>query len=1238
MKKKTSLLMLCTIILSIIMVNSVVAIDTSKIIEHFSFDTDATGDKQGITTATNDATYVSNASCLLNGCYQFISDDAIAYTDSTFMSQLDGNTTGAITLWFYSFAKDNSNSDFLVSMWDGDRNDLQEIFYSWYSNEEMTFRQYTGGVKKEQHTNPANVLTWNFIVMQNTGSDFACYINGGATDYCDGGGSFPFPNTMWWDDIGGINEVQFGNGQGSAEYLIGYMDEITYWNDALNSSERTELYNSGSGISISFLASLTGDFISPTPANNSVNNTDVDLQMNCSDATATVDIFFENVNPPTTKVVDNSSTWSYNVTGVSEDTYYYIGRCYKDGTYSENTTVRTWTYDTTSPTITNNSPRGFSGNNLLLNYTLSDNNQLFAYEINVTQINNSWGLYNETNKSLTQATYTVDKTIDATTWTKNVEYNITLKVSDSHTDDYIKPYDIKYKVNELEFLTEEGNNISILVKDDNATMTATKLEDRYIFDLDFIDNKEDKKRTFAVRSNNGKKIEYIDNSNYKAHFVIIGENLKGNWIDFMGTDETPTIIKINDYEYEISFPKLKDKITFQSIGGLNTNSQSETFCYGNCNITFKSQVPADIDILNVLQSYLNITYNVSNFYDYETTKIYHKVNDSNGQVNYVNGSLINGWKNDYLQISKQENFNWILGENEVYPYLSLLDLNYLENNPHLEQTLGNNNYLKTRIVGMNPNKDTSFFEIMLNSTGSLATNIFYCNSSYSTGNPNINNNCVLFGNIPANTPYNHEHSNYSSHNVLSLGIINQSIGNVGITNTSYFIIEGEGGLNTPTIYYLNNDSGLGNTELSTDNGVSYSQFSGTVDLHIHQYDGTETFSYYVCANETFNGEEKCTTTREDLLGFANLPPSSPIIINPINNTYSNTSNINISYLPAVSPNSYPIETYNISLLDTNETFISHIVDNGGNLSYDWNISSIAIGNYRIRVDAYDNLSQNSSAFSQAFTISGCVEDWTDVNNTCRINDTYFREYVDANSCETYGSLPVDNGTYQSCNYCSEDLEMINDTCDGEFQNTYYVDNNQATCCDVTGLLSDCSILYSPYNETIQTNCSVLVNDFNCSYDSQPILKTKMNVVCEMPDNKTYSCVNNIKWYDPANANFNLLATYPEYKQTSLSILALASEQDTRESFIPENRLVNTFYKKKNLRTDTKFITEVLCTSNDGTSIKSQYFITPTYDKPDWFLNRTIWAGNNAQFLILAFIIISILLGLTALAIKKIKGK
>lgn len=250
--------------------------------------------------------------------------------------------------------------------------------------------------------------------------------------------------------------------------------------------------------------------------------------------------------------------------------------------------------------------------------------------------------------------------------------------------------------------------------------------------------------------------------------------------------------------------------------------------------------------------------------------------------------------------------------------------------------------------------------------------------------------------------------------------------------------------------------------------------------------------------------------------------------------------------------------------------------------------------------------------------------------TCQINNTYQVEHVSSN--ETCS--PSYNST-ENCNYCSANIITNATVCSSTgTRSITYIDTNYSTCCLITGLSSDCIIntpTYAPINQT----CDYLINNFSCSFDSTPIINKKMNIACELPTNDEYDCIVNV--YQETNITSTLLATNPEYKKSSGSLLSLSQESEERTSFKTNGKLLNAYYTNKEIRPDDNFKIETIC-YNNNTKLINQKIVRPTYDTPDWTINRLVWFKNNTAFAIMTGIAIILIILAIAWVINKLRGR
>ena len=224
----------------------------------------------------------------------------------------------------------------------------------------------------------------------------------------------------------------------------------------------------------------------------------------------------------------------------------------------------------------------------------------------------------------------------------------------------------------------------------------------------------------------------------------------------------------------------------------------------------------------------------------------------------------------------------------------------------------------------------------------------------------------------------------------------------------------------------------------------------------------------------------------------------------------------------------------------------------------------------------------------------------------------------------------------SCNYCSEDLLQTLGECQvNDSQIVQYSDLNYFSCCAVTNLSSDCSILVFPFNETTYQNCTFFSNDLSCDFPSNVEFDERMNVQCVIPltfVNESFSCVSKVLEDD------RLLQVNPEFETYGTSLLSWKS-QESKEFFTPDNRLLNVYFTNKNLVADKNFVFEVTCTS-DQRQLNSSAFMNPFYRDATFVVARGVWLKDNAWFIIVGIffaLIITFWIGLMVRNILRAKG-
>ncbi|MBI2581050.1 hypothetical protein HYV85_04585 [Candidatus Woesearchaeota archaeon] len=150
----------------------------------------------------------------------------------------------------------------------------------------------------------------------------------------------------------------------------------------------------------------------------------------------------------------------------------------------------------------------------------------------------------------------------------------------------------------------------------------------------------------------------------------------------------------------------------------------------------------------------------------------------------------------------------------------------------------------------------------------------------------------------------------------------------------------------------------------------------------------------------------------------------------------------------------------------------------------------------------------------SYRISICDELWQVNYTSCGKSDTRIKYYSDANSCGSTEDLPADNGTAESCDYCTSQWINVNSSCRNDDTTAVnYIYTN--TCCQETGLASDCTI---PQNTTTacdyctpnwqETKGSCGTNDrVTATYsDANNCYETTgLQSDSNKPANKTYTC-------------------------------------------------------------------------------------------------------------------------------------
>lgn len=403
-------------------------------------------------------------------------------------------------------------------------------------------------------------------------------------------------------------------------------------------------------------------------------------------------------------------------------------------------------------------------------------------------------------------------------------------------------------------------------------------------------------------------------------------------------------------------------------------------------ISFINATPQDINTLNIVSLGATFRYNITkgdNPINLSTVVLYSNTNSTSNNLDYINGSYYVGYHSQALTSNTTSVYTFNVDDNDVYPSTYNLNNILMENTQHSSFTSGANGVVKIELLNVSNTTAYNFYEIMVNkSSGVNLLTTYYCNSSYTTGNPSTSPLCASFATLTPRNTFNHSESIYSGHQLFSFTITNGYVGAVRVTPTSYFVSTA----NAWNFWYIPNTARLSAAATSINGGVGYTAQTYTLDAHLHQYNGNEVFYHFACVNDTSNNQN-CTSIRSDNLDLSPLPPNQVNFYSPTTTEYNNT--VLINYSASTSLTGQAIVGYDIALLTSGLSFIQAIQTNTSNLSYLFSSKYIQNGNYTIRVTAYDNLTQSSVSYSPTFMINhGYTDSYSyldfDFNSTSQV--------------------------------------------------------------------------------------------------------------------------------------------------------------------------------------------------------------------------------------------------------------
>ena len=552
---------------------------------------------------------------------------------------------------------------------------------------------------------------WAFVVVRYNSTDLCISVNGTVNQYCADATTVGTANPLATNFITNCFYTQSICGGEK------HIDILTLWNESLTDAELEGLFNNGEGIEYSDLVSNTPPstvLIEPV-YNYNTNDLTPDFSYNYTDAdtdTGTCELFINDsgygINTSVTSGTIDVLTAN---TSLSIDgSYLWYVNC-SDGTDTNKSEVRLFILDTADPIITWVNPQDDNStiysdiiNSFITNITITDSN---LYSFNAT--------FRYANGSVFQSVGITDLNVSNYEIAENISlsglpigtYYVNITVADDHTENLITSYDVLKESSKLTFDTDKQIQI-IIESEDSAIADSIKIVDRYNFEFVFDDGLT-KDRVFYLKSDS--KISPRPDSPYKAHFVIIKDGV-GHWVDFEGVKGTPSIKKISDYHYEITFSDVKELVKFNSIGGLNVVSEVVSF-----DITNYCSEDIVIDEVGVcINDSQNVTYADDNFLsccyvtglESDCSILFSPYNETDTQSCNSTSVLTSDFTCSIpalIEFEQRMTFSCVLPDFQEYNCI----VNVFENNSRLVQTNPEKMEHNTGLIGSKLQEDREYF-------------------------------------------------------------------------------------------------------------------------------------------------------------------------------------------------------------------------------------------------------------------------------------------------------------------------------------------------------------------------------------------------------------------------------------------------------------------------------------------------------------------------------------------------
>lgn len=234
---------LIILIILITLTASINAVSTDNIISYYKLDENAVNTFVLDSTGRNNGTASTNTNNLFNSSGKINSAFDFTRANSEYINVGNSFTfSNEVTLNAWINQRSSTGNHDIISKYDGSADGF--IIYTT-TDDDIVFVYFISGVVKQVVWNYGSAIEsagWLHLVGTFDGIDGKLYVNGVLRTTVNSPGTLTISS----------DNINIGRRILSANYVDGLVDEVGIWNESLNQSEVTQLYNDGDGLAYPF--------------------------------------------------------------------------------------------------------------------------------------------------------------------------------------------------------------------------------------------------------------------------------------------------------------------------------------------------------------------------------------------------------------------------------------------------------------------------------------------------------------------------------------------------------------------------------------------------------------------------------------------------------------------------------------------------------------------------------------------------------------------------------------------------------------------------------------------------------------------------------------------------------------------------------------------------------------------------------------------------------------------------